>query len=40
MVDVDAEGEVEMLNNAKEEVKKAKIAVDMRYLLRKTKEKR
>ena len=32
MVDVDAEGEVERLNKAKEEVKKAKIAVDMRYL--------
>ena len=32
MVDFDAEGEVERLNKAKEEVKKEKIAVDMRYL--------
>ena len=32
MVDVDAESEVERINKAKEEVKKAKIAVDMRYL--------
>ena len=32
MVDVSAECEVERLNKAKEEVKKAKIAVDMRSL--------
>ena len=32
VVDFDAEGEVERLNKAKEEVKKAKIAVDMRSL--------
>ena len=32
MVDVNAEYEVERLNNAKEEVKKAKIVVDMRSL--------
>ena len=32
MVDVDAECEVERLNNAKEQVKQAKVAVDMRSL--------
>ena len=32
MVDFDAEGEVERINKAKEEVKQSKIAVDMRYL--------
>ena len=31
-VDVDDEGEDERLNKAKEEVKKANISVDMRYL--------
>ena len=32
MVDVDADGEVERLNKAKDEVKKSENCVDMRYL--------
>ena len=37
MVDVEAEGEVERINDANKEVKKAKIAVEMRYLYEKLK---